>query len=69
MPVADRVKRLVDVARFVPKMAPTPLGKPDAVKITVLLNPFRGLTVMVVEPAAPWRRSSSWVAETTQPQA
>ena len=56
VPVADRVKRLVDVAGFVPKMALTPLGKPDAVKLTVLLNPFRGLIVMVVKPAAPWRK-------------
>lgn len=55
-PVADRVKRLVVVAGFVPKMALTPLGRPEAVKFTLLLNPFRGLIVTVVEPAAPWRK-------------
>ncbi len=58
MPVADRVKRLVDVAGFVPKLALTPLGKPDAVKVTLPLNPLRGWIVMVVvvELAAPWRK-------------
>ena len=48
--VADRVKRLVVVAGFVPKLALTPLGKPDVAKFTLLLNPFRGLIVIVVEP-------------------
>ena len=50
--VADRVKRLVVVAGFVPKVALTPLGKPEAAKFTLLLNPFRGLIVIVVEPPA-----------------
>ena len=50
--VADRVKKLVVVAGFVPKLALTPLGKPDAAKFTLLLNPFRGLIVIVVEPPA-----------------
>jgi len=54
VPVADRVKRLADVAGFVPKTALTPLGWPDAVKFTLPVNPFRGLIVMVVEPTAPW---------------
>jgi hypothetical protein len=56
VPVADSVKRLVVVAGFVPKTALTPLGSPDAAKLTPLLNPFRGLMVMVVEPVAPWRK-------------
>jgi hypothetical protein len=51
--VADRVKRLVDVAGLVPKTALTPLGRPDALKFTLLLNPFKGLIVMVVDPPAP----------------
>ena len=55
VPVADRVKRLLEVAGFVPNAAPTTLGKPDAVKFTLPLNPLRGLMVMVVEPEAPWR--------------
>jgi hypothetical protein len=53
---ADRVKRLVVVAGFVPKLALTPLGKPDAAKFTLLLNPFRGLIVIVVEPPVFWTR-------------
>ena len=40
--VADRVKTLVVVAGFVPKVALTPLGRPDAVKFTEPLNPFKG---------------------------
>lgn len=55
VPVADRVKRLLEVAGFVPNAAPTPFGKPDAVKFTLPLNPLRGLMVMVVEPEVPWR--------------
>jgi len=54
VPVADRVKRLLVVAGFVPKLALTPLGRPDAVKFTLPLKPLRGLIVMVVEPTAPW---------------
>lgn len=56
VPVADRVNVLVLVAGFVPKLALIPLGRPDAVKFTALLNPFKGLIVMVVEPAAPCRK-------------
>ncbi len=67
-PVADRVRRLLVVAGFVPKMALTPLGRPDTVKFTLPLNPFRGLIVMAVEPAAPWRRVKlAGVAETVKP--
>ena len=54
--VADRVKRLLVVAGFVPKMALTPLGRPDTDKATLPLNPFCGFMVMVVGPAAPWRK-------------
>jgi hypothetical protein len=53
VPVADRVKRLLVVAGFVPKLALTPLGRPEAVKFTLPLNPLRGWIVMVVEPEAP----------------
>ena len=42
LPLADRVKTLVVVAGFVPKVALTPLGRPDSVKVTLPLNPFRG---------------------------
>jgi len=52
---ADRVKRLVVVAGFEPKLAVTPAGSPEADRVTLPLKPFSGLMVMVVEPAAPWR--------------
>ena len=56
MPVADRVRRLLVIAGFVPKLAMTPLGRPEAVKFTLPLKPLRGWIVMVVEPTAPWRK-------------
>jgi hypothetical protein len=52
--VADRVKTLVVDAGFVAKMAPTPFGRPDAVKFTLPLKPFRGWIVIVAEPEDPW---------------
>jgi hypothetical protein len=56
VPVADRVKALVVVAGFDPKEALTPLGSPDAVKLTLPLNPLSGWIVIAVEPDAPWRK-------------
>ncbi len=53
--VAERIKALVVVAGFIPKPALTPLGRPDAVKFTEPLNPFKGLIVMAIEPLLPWR--------------
>jgi hypothetical protein len=35
------------------KVAVTPLGKPEADRLTLLLKPFCGVTVMVLTPAAP----------------
>ena len=55
VPVAERVKTLLVVVGFVPKVALTPFGRPDAVKVTFPLNPLKGLIVIVAEPAAPWR--------------
>jgi hypothetical protein len=34
--------------------AVTPLGRPDAEKLTLPLKPLCGLTVMVLAPLAPW---------------
>ena len=34
--------------------AVTPLGRPDADKLTLLLKPFSGVTVMVLAPFVPW---------------
>jgi hypothetical protein len=36
------------------KDAVTPLGRPDAERPTLPLNPFTGLTVMVLVPLPPW---------------
>lgn len=52
---AVRVKLLLDVAGFVPNDGVTPLGSPEALKVTLPLNPFTGFTVMVVEPNDPCR--------------
>ena len=51
--VAENVTWLVLVAGLVPNVAVTPLGKPDAVKFTLPLNPFAGLTLTVVKPDPP----------------
>ena len=52
-PLAVRVKTLVAVVGFVPNEAVTPVGKPDADKVTLPVKPFRGATVMVLEPLDP----------------
>jgi hypothetical protein len=51
--LAVRVKELVVVEEAGLKEAVTPLGKPDAAKLTLPLKPFRGATVMVLEPLDP----------------
>lgn len=56
VPVEEKLKVLVLVAGFVPKVAFTPLGKPDAINFTLPLNPFTELTVIMVEPPAPWTK-------------
>ena len=53
VPVAERVRRLLDVLGFVPKVAVTPVGRPDAAKLTLPLNPLRELIEIVVEPGVP----------------
>jgi len=47
------VKELVVVAEGGLKEAVTPLGKPDADKLTLPVKPFSGATVMVLEPLNP----------------
>jgi hypothetical protein len=51
--LAVRVKELVVVAEVGLKDAVTPLGKPDADKVTLPAKPFWGATVMVLEPLDP----------------
>jgi hypothetical protein len=52
--LAVNVSVLVVVAGFVLNDAVTPLGRPDADKVTAALKPFCGVTVIVVGPLAPW---------------
>ena len=51
--LAVSVKELVVVADAGLKDAVTPLGKPDADKLTLPLKLFRGATVIVLEPLDP----------------
>ena len=51
---ADSVKVLVFAVLAGLNDAVTPLGKPDADKLTLLLKPYCGVTVMVLAPLAPW---------------
>ena len=51
--LAVNVKALELVALVGLKDAVTPLGKPDAVKLTLPLKPFCGVTVIVLVPLAP----------------
>jgi hypothetical protein len=51
--LAVSVKTLVAVVGFVPKEAVTPLGRPDADRLTLPVKPFKGATVMVLEPLNP----------------
>ena len=52
--LAVSVRALVAVAEAGLKDAVTPLGKPDADKLTLPLKLFRGATVIVLEPLDPW---------------
>jgi hypothetical protein len=51
--LAVSVNVLVLVAGFVPNDAVTPLGSPDADKLTLLLKPFCGVTEIVLAPLVP----------------
>jgi hypothetical protein len=53
VPLAVSVKTLVAVVGFVPNAAVTPVGKPDADKVTLPVKPFLGVTVTVLEPLDP----------------
>jgi hypothetical protein len=52
--LAVRVKTLVVVALVGLKDAVTPLGRPEATKLTLLAKPFVGVTVIVLVPLLPW---------------
>jgi hypothetical protein len=53
--LAVNVRRLVLVAGFVPNAAVTPEGSPVALSVTLPVNPFAGVTLIVlVPPVPPW---------------
>ena len=52
--LAVRVSTLVPVVGFVPNVAVTPLGRPEAASVTLPVNPFTSCTVMVLVPLLPW---------------
>jgi hypothetical protein len=52
--LAARVNVLVPVVLAGLNDAVTPLGRPDADKLTLLLKPFCGVMVIVVVPLVPW---------------
>ena len=52
--LAVNVTTLVPLVGFVPKVAVTPLGKPDAASVTLPVNPPVGVTVIVSVALAPW---------------
>lgn len=52
--LAVSVSALLPVVGFVPKDAVTPLGRPDAARVTPPVNPFWGSTMMVDVADAPW---------------
>src|SRR5580698_8659335 len=51
--LAVRVSTLLPVVGFVPNAAVTPLGNPDAARVTLPLNPFTSVTEIVLEPLLP----------------
>lgn len=50
---AESVSVLVEVAGFGLNVPVTPLGKPEAENVTLLLKPFDGVMVMVLRPLVP----------------
>jgi hypothetical protein len=52
--LAVSVNVLVPVELVGLKEAVTPLGRPEADKLTLLLKPFCGVTVIVLVPLVPW---------------
>src|SRR5271163_3777770 len=52
--LAVSVSTLVPVVGFVPNAAVTPLGRPDAARVTLPVNPPTSVTVIVLVPVPPW---------------
>lgn len=53
MLLAERVRTLVEVVGLVPKLAVTPVGRPEAERLTDPVKPLIGVTVMVLLPLVP----------------
>jgi len=53
VPLAVIVSTLLPVVGLVPNAAVTPLGNPDAARVTLPLNPFWSVTIMVDVPELP----------------
>jgi hypothetical protein len=53
VPLAVSVNTLVAAVLLGLKDAVTPLGRPDAAKLTLPVKPFSGVTVIVLVPLAP----------------
>jgi len=51
--LAVSVSTLVPVVGFVPKAAVTPVGRPDAARVTLPVNPPTSVTVIVLVPLPP----------------
>lgn len=51
--LAFNVRTLVEVVGFVPKVAVTPVGKPEAERLTDPVKPLIGITVIVLLPLVP----------------
>lgn len=51
--LAVRVRVLVLVAGFVPNAAVTPVGRPEAARVTLPVNPPDAATLTVLVPLAP----------------
>ena len=61
--LAVNVSVLVLVAGFGLNDGVTPVGRPDAVRFTLPVNPFVGVTVIVLVPLAPAATVGGLVAE------
>ena len=56
------ISPLAPVVGLVPKLAVTPLGNPDAARVTLLVNPLAPVTVMVSEAVFPCITESAGIA-------
>lgn len=60
VPLAVRVSVLVVLVGLGVKAAVTPLGNPVTLRVTLPVNPFCGVTVMVLVALPPWRTATEF---------